>query len=423
MKQVIKHFFVYSGGWLFFKSTHFLLMPWQLKFLSPADLGLVSLCSSFVAIAALLLSCGLRTVFSLEFFHKDEKGRKMLINDLLSIYLCIAVPFLFFFISRTAWVNSTFFQGQLEMVSLILIGIQSFFSFFVDLFYQILVFNKKPLLVAGIQCTSALLIIIFSYKALHQGSGVKGLLVVQTGGLMLMTLIGLGAYIQQKMFCFHDIRRIFISGKAYFLVGLSLLPSIFAGWANASCNRWMLSYFCHLNDVGIYSLLDNVRSFGEIILIYPLTRSYVPFIFEQFIQKKERIPSLDERNKKVMWLLMGIIGMAMVAGNFCIKFFLYRLLPLQYHVVIPYMLFMALSNVFLMGSYFLLCVIQFHKKTGYMISATMLCAGTSGLLSYLLIPRFFLAGATGAYLIGSVVYFGILWLFNRRVHSSLQKTL
>ena len=63
--SVIKHFFIYSFGSFFLRSISMILVPLNMRKLTPTDYGTLSLITAFITIATALIGLGLRQVLSI----------------------------------------------------------------------------------------------------------------------------------------------------------------------------------------------------------------------------------------------------------------------------------------------------------------------------------------------------------------------
>lgn len=106
------------------------------------------------------------------------------------------------------------------------------------------------------------------------------------------------------------------------------------------------------------------------------------------------------------------------AGYSICKPILYYLLPIAYHEAVDYIWFILMGSVFLMGTYFANCLIQYHKKRYFLGFALLLPATLNVALNILLIPQYRIYGCVFATLTSYVSYFALTLWYNKRISTT-----
>lgn len=416
---IIKDFCIYSGGSLLLRGSSLLVAPITLSVLSPAQFGLYALANSFIAIASVLIGLGLRQYLSLEFFHASSMQRREIVNDMIVVYLAIATPCclcmaLAAFLHADALVSAD--ASDSSAYGLIVLSIVScFISFFVELFYQILRYQCKALLLTIVQVSAACVVVISSLILLWAQCGVCGLLFSSMLGMLYGIGIAAWEYYARDCWRSFDWRRGTQKIGYYVARGAPFIPTVLFGWILASSSRWVLARYGSLSDVGIYSLADSVGQLYTLFILYPMSGSYLPHLLMRYAANQHDLGLVERWNMRVMWMSMIAMTCIITIGygvcNSCVR----SLLPVQYHDAASALWFILMANVFLMGTYFATALIQFRKKTSILLVSIGVSATCNLILTLLLVPSFGIRGCLWASLASYVIYFAIILFCNWRL--------
>ena len=410
---VIKNFFIYSFGNIILRGISLFLAPITLTILNPSDYGLLALVNSFTSILAIFLGLGLRQVFSIEYFHHDSFSRRGMINDIISIYLFISIPALIMLGSFISLINQYIFLNSASYALIVISLVFCFIYFFAELFYQVLRYQEKAWYLTLLQTSIALLTIglnLFFLCVLKWG--VLSMIASYALGTLIACLIALKAYYQKiGLSNFYPTKSLKKMGY-YLKFGFPFIPGVLFGWILASGDRWVLARYATLHDVGIYSLADTFGQLYQLLVLIPMSGSYLPHLFKRFADNKDNLASVEHWNRKNMYISM--IGMSgLITGGYLIlKPFLHWFLPIKYHESIDYIWFILMGYVFLMGTYFASSLIQFHKKTYFLAFSLFIPAIFNIILNIILIPYMAIYGCVIATLASYIVYFLITIWYN-----------
>lgn len=388
--------------------------------LTPADFGILSLITSFMSIGTALVGLGLRQAFSLEYFHCDIEHRKKLINAIIVTYCIGGLFFLCCGLCAKNFFMQFFFLNQVSTNTYLLIIGMIFIQFFVELFYQILQYEQRSLLLALLQFYNALSTTILTCIFIWLHRGFVGIVHAQACMLMIIGGVSIHSYIKTKYYSFLKLPT--LSHCTHLIKsGLPFIPTVLFGWILASGDRWILARYATLHDVGIYATADLVSQLFYFAVLYPWSGAYLPYIMNQFTQHKDNVLRIEQWNQKVMWWTMVTMVVLIIAGFIITKPLLFFILPPTYYSAINYMLILLMGQLFLLGSYFAACFIQFHKKSYFLAGALCIPALLNIILNILLIPHFKLFGCTFATLISYVIYFMITLWYNHHLQRHYKK--
>jgi len=412
--SVIKNFFIYSCGSIMLRGMAIFLAPITLHVLTPADYGLFSLVTSFNNIFIACIGLGLRQVFYIEYFHCDDRQRKQMTNTIILLYSLAALPIIGVMLSSTSLINALVFNNNASPSLITLCMFYCFMFFFVELFYQHVQYACKALELTLLQMSVALItllgtVLFLYYLRWH----IYGILLGYILGMLIV--IAIAAYHYRKnnyweTFSFARSRKKILP---YIILGIPFIPSILFAWMLSSGDKWVLTHYATMHDVGIYAIADAFSQLFYMLILYPMSGSYLPWLFKQFAHNKDNLLPTELYNKKIMyWCMLGM-AVAISACYLIFKPVLFWILPHHYHEAIQYIWLILMGNVFLMGTYFSSAIIQFHKKTYFLACALCLPALANVGLNIVLIPHYGIYGCAGATLLAYIGYFLLTLWYNK----------
>lgn len=418
--SIVKNFILYGIGSALAKALLWIAAPIALYTLPPAIMGLWSLCNSFIALGAIFMALGLRQVFFIEYYHKTSHERRGMINEIIILYISYAIPFCVLLWHFRTLINAYFFAGAASAAIIFGCLFACFLSFFTELLYQVLLYSQNTWLLMGIQLGGASITALSSlWVLLYTNTGVLGLVIAQILGLLIVCLCGCVLYFKKMV---HTARPVLSAKKIsrYIIQGIPFIPAVLSFWLLSSINRWLLATYATLDDVATYACAEMVNMLFQMFILYPLTGAYLPHIFAQFAhaKTKEEYYRVDAKNKRYMWLSMGVLVGIGTLGFYSTRSLLYILVPVAYQSIIPYLLLVGIGNIFLMGTYFASAFIQYSKKTLFLAGSLVLTALCTVLLSSTLVRPYGVGGCIIAVVCAYGFYFCITYWYNRRLHYS-----
>jgi O-antigen/teichoic acid export membrane protein len=415
-RPIIIQFFIFSFGVLFTRGISLVFAPITMHILSPTDYGLLALANSFISILSACLGLGLRQALPLFYFEYSRQKKIDLIHDIIYIYTLIALPTLLLILCHLQFINQFIFMSKASYSLLILSLFISCIYFFVELFYQLLQYQQKAWLLTKIQSSIALIIIACNifFLCIMQW-GLISILLGQAIGMTCVLAIGIKTYCQKKVPVLINMHRTVKSMRSYIWYGLPFIPSMLFCTLLSSGDRWVLAYLSSMHNVGIYSLANTLTQLVNMIILYAITGSYMPYLLNKFHAHRETMSSIEQENKKIMWFCMCISFLMLTIGFGCTKSILYWLIPHKFHEAINYMGLLLIGSVFYLGTHFLNCLIQYHKKSRFLGFVLILPACLNIVLNILLVPYFSIYGCVIATLISYIIYFFITLLYNKKL--------
>lgn len=413
---VLHNFVIYTFGALCLGGFSILLAPINMRILSPDEYGVLALMTSCMSIGVTILGFGLRQFLSIEYFHHDVHGQKKLVNQVLIMYLYFAGPLcliaLAFRSHITQWLASHSISPQLFTVALITI----FFSFFAELFYQILRYQQRAWALTFIQTTIALASLAFTITLLlYLGLGVMSTLIGQLVSMCMATGVGFYVYRQEKFSDYFHLKQPKATMLHFLKNGLPFIPAILFGWIISSSDRFVLAQYASMHDVGIYAIADMAGQMFRLLILQSWSGSYLPSILLEYQANKNNLLAIEEKNHKTMWIVLCSLMLILFFGFIITKPLLRIILPQPYHEALHYVLIILAGHIFLLGSYFAASFIQFHKKTYFLAAAFCVPAILNVIFNLLLVERYKIYGCTFATLGSYAIYFFIILWYNARL--------
>ncbi len=421
---IVKHFFIYSFGSLLLRGISIFLAPITMSILAPKDYGIIALANSFVSIVTVFIGLGLRQAFSIEYFHCCNQQRKIMINNMILLYLSFATPPLLFFSFYPSPINKLIFVGKAPNALILLCLAYSFLYFFVEFFYQQLTYMTQAFKMTLIQTSVALLVIGCNLLFLCWFKwGVLSLMAGQVIGLIIVCIIGFKSYFKKSCHLYLNAQRCLQTCGQYLKLGLPFIPGVLCGWIFSSSDRLILARYATMHDVGIYSLASVFGQLFQILILIPTSRAYIPAVLKKFAQNKNNPLPVERWNRKNMLISMTGLAFVISIGYLIYKPILYALLPERYQPAIGYIWMILIGYIFLLGEYFASIFIIFKKKATFQATSLILPSILNVALNMLLIPYFNITGCVIATVVSSATYFGIKLGYNFYLQKNTLSTL
>lgn len=412
--QTAKNFLVYSLGGLILRGANFILLPFITAHLIPAEFGLLSMTRSFVTITTLTLGLGLRQVFGISYFKKNETERKELLYDLVGIYLIVSLPILLLMFTGKSMLNQYLFFGNANHSVLLMVFAICSIYFFSELFYQILRYERRAATLATAQICAAVIRISLIFGLLTwMNAGIAGILFAQLIGLGTVISIGYATYAQQFPSIHWNTKRLFSNIGPYIMQGIAFIPNIIFIWLLGLIDRWYLGKYLSMHQVGLFSMAD---TFGQLLYVAgigPLKAAYFPYIYERFSQNS--FAKTDAWNKRFIVVIMSAAFIITWTGFTFGKPILYRILSKNYHQAFGYIMPIMANYILLLGTALATAPINYCKKM-WVLGCTLIgLIGVKILLNSILIPHTQIYGCLHATALTYLVYFIIILWYSRRL--------
>lgn len=420
LKSVTKQFLIYAAGSIVQRALSFVTYPFLIQYLAPAQMGLVALSNSFIAIVSVLIGCGLRQLYVAECIHISENEQRALLADIVGLYMLVAIIITTILLTWYGIFNKIFFAGASDFALYLMMVIQCGILFFVELFYQILTFQGRSLLLNVVQlivgAATPLLLILCIAKQPH-------------ALMYMMVIVGITACVafyalvflwRTKIFQDISTGRITNLWLSYLKRGAMFVPTVLAGWLFSSIARWCLAGYSSLDQVGVYAIAEMSGVVIQILLLQSLAASYLPQTLLRFAQGNPK--AVERINMQFMGAMMAFLTLILSLGYWLGSSSLYALLPVAYRPALPYGLIIGYAHVFLAGSYCTTIYMQYCKRMDLLVWIIGITTAVLGIISFLLIPYHAIAGASWTLLIAYAFYFTLTLGCNYLLHTGKLKS-
>jgi O-antigen/teichoic acid export membrane protein len=385
---------VYGLGDLVTSIASFLLLPLYVRYLTPDDYGVISLLLTIEAVSKIVFRWGLDSAFMRLYYDcPDEASQQRLTSSIFwflvgtnGLALAIALMFAPQLASHLFGVEHTT-TLRLMLVNTFVVG----FYFFP--FNTLRILGKPPQFAALTFSRTVATLALRIFWIVFWRLGVLGIVLAD----LVVTAVFTG--ILWRWFT-PLLRWRFSWGvmKDALRFGLPRLPHGIAHQITAVGDRYILSHYVALRDLGIYSI---GASFGLAVKLFLAAFEYawVPFCYEQAKEPDAKTTFSVVTTYTLAVLVLLAAGLSAIARD------IVRLMtaPQFYEAarVIPWIAI----GVVLQGFYQLTSIgINITKRTAYTPIVTGAAAATSLTANFLLVPRFGILGAA----VSNVCAYGML---------------
>jgi O-antigen/teichoic acid export membrane protein len=411
MSRTVSHLFrnllVYGAGDAATSIIGFLLLPVYVRYLSPSDYGVIALLLTVEVGIKIVFRWGVDASFMRLYYDcRDDRDRQRLASTLFFPLLAVNGLLLAAALAAAPWLSLRLFDTQGYATPLRLVFCTTFLGGFYFLPFHIL-------RIAGRSTT----FIALTVSAQAATLGLKLLLVVGVGmgvlGVVLADfVVALGFTVRLIPFYAPLIRPMFSGAllREALRFGLPRLPHGIAHQVIAVSDRYLLSAFVSLRDVGIYSIGASF-ALGLKLFLSAFENAWAPFYFATM-----REPNAKETLSRVTtyaWAALVLLaaGLTAVADD------VVRLMTTAdfygASAVIPW----VAAGVVFQGVYLLTSIgLNITKQTKYYPISTSIAAFTSVAANLLLIPRFGAIGAAWANTLSYAVLAATAMRFSQRAY-------
>lgn len=402
---MLKQFLIYSASAILLRLITAGSVLAAIKFIPPAQFGLLALLNNLIIFLPIILGLGLRQVLAIEFFA--HKSPWKLIWELVTIYLAFALPVITLLFLNLNNLNQLLFFGQIDRVALALALLTSLLNFFPELLFQLLRFQNQALKLATIQIMmGATLAGTTIYLLKFCNLGLASVIWAQ-----FITQLLAAGYFSYLLIINKPVIQDINKTISYLKTGLPFVPNIIFAWLIMACNRWLLNWQLDLKDVGLYSLAENISLIFQALITQPMMHSFLPYVFKKFAQNPNYIVQLDRQYTR--WSCYFIIFFAITTplGFMIFRPVLCYVLPAKYLVALPLITPLLIAQVIFAGTYLTSASVQYRKKTHYLAILMATSALLAILLNLWLIPTYGIWSCVIAANCAYLCYFSLIQVF------------
>jgi O-antigen/teichoic acid export membrane protein len=411
LKSAAKHTAIFGLGDLLNRVIGLVLLPIYLRYLSPADYGLLELLGILSLLLGMIILQGIPTASfkGVNHTYLNSKDDQKEVVGTAYLYLSLS-SFIYFaacFLLSDYISNILFSEGDYsKLVKIVFItGFFNTLNNIPGVVFRAYLRSLKAIVVSflnfGLNCALKIYFVVFL------GMGVEGIL---WGGLITAVIF----FFVSPVLIWQDIKwKIsFNKLKPMLSYGWPLIPGAIAGGILNGADRLCLEYFSTRSQLGIYSLGFQLAAAINFLFLGPFQKTWPALFF----------PIADQPDAPK---ILGRFSTYFFCVGFCLSLFLIcmakpllmLIAPVDYlsaYLVVPILVVALLLN----GFQHLLNVGIFVKdQTKYAPLIVIAGATINVLLNVILIPAYGIFGAGIATLISSFVMVILSYALNKRFYT------
>ena len=386
LKQFAGHSIIYGLGEVLYKGVVFLLLPVYLKYLSPAEFGVLEAITVTRDIGFAFLAIGIPSAFLKYYFEKsDLHYQKTVISTAFWLYILILVPIPFVLIVFDTPLSNLILKTDRYAVCFSILAVNIFLIAFRRIPLTLYRAQNRPLKYTSITFVVGCLTLLSNiYFVVFLNKGVEGVLWGNFCGGMFGILLVLPDVREHVSFKIQtELLKKMMSYGIPISISIFLYNTIFMN------DRYFLAQFSTLDELGKYALGTKFSKLLLVFFVTPFQLNWVPFILDN---KKEA-------NHQEIYAKVGSIFYYMGIN---LVFFLSLFSPLVISLIAPESYFDVYPVIPILSFAALLSGVEFIFKAGILLSentAVITKIAAIGLvislgLNFLLIPHYGMYGAS-----------------------------
>jgi len=398
-----KHTLIYGIGSSLTAIGGFLLIPLYTHVMTTSEYGILELLGRTADILLLIIMVGVRQAFIRFYFDSDTHEWHQTVVATTAAFLIFSsiITICLFFPFKNV-VAGLLFKDPLIGVffTYVLLWIPVDLLFKVGMTHlQIQIKSKTYILINFIQFAAMMssnIALVYYFRM-----GIRGVLITN---LWVSSILGSAFLLYYVKWT--KVKISFSLLKKLLKFGFPYLPTAFFGYIIHNGDRYFLTLYSSLDEVGIYALAFKIGMFGVLVIMEPFGRVWTPFLFDNYNKKDG--PDLISK-------VFAIFTLIVVAAGLGVSIAAPIVIPIisgeAFHKASKLIPLICLAAVFYDMAMLADAGILISKKTGYkpFIFATAAIAGI--ILNYSLIPHF---GAMGAAIAIPITFF-VLFIVNYSV--------
>ena len=408
LRFLLKHSSVYGLGTIFAQAAGFLLLPFYMNFLTPADYGVAAIVETSITIIGIMVSMDLNQAIARFYAEgRDEKEKGLIISTsyVINALLCVIfIPILLLFsvpLSELLFGRNDY--GKYFMIS----STALFIGFFVSIGFSYLILRAKSSTFVFLSILNTIMLIMLNiYFIAFRHTGLIGifysalitktfLAVVISAPILIKTGLGFSSRLGIAMVRFS------------MPLGFS---SIFRVLTNES-DRFFINYFFSPFETGIYAVAGKIAMGVHILLTSTFLQSFQPIRY--VIAKEEGGPRTYGSIFEQYLLAIGAFGLFIsIFSDEIIRF----MAADEFRPSARYIPPLILSWILFGMKYHLENGILISMKSRYIFYISAASSVTNIVLNLILIPRWGLWGAVASSNVSNALLAGVSFVMSQRLY-------
>ncbi len=406
-KQLIQHSFIYMVGTILTGIVSFVLIPIYTRVFSTTDYGILDVVLITAKVVISLSVLGLYAGLSMFYFHeKNEEEKKTMVSSNFIFLLSVTVILCLITIFFSKEIANIFLKNSAYGIYLILAVATVPFTTIISFCSTLYRLSFQPVKYFYIILGNLLFGTVLSiYLVVFKEMGLFGVLYGSLISSIIFSFWGL--YLTKNQFNWNfSLQKI----KDLLKFGLPLAPTGLMVWVIDSSNRYFLSYFRNVSDVGLYSV---GFKFAAILLLVTSAFRLANAPFQYSISRENRVKEIYA--KTLTYYMFATLFLAVGISIFS-KELVSLFTPLEYlngyQVIAPLAFSFLVFGIYqIAGIGLMLC-----KKTYYVTYSLGIASLASVLLNFFLIPYFGIVGAAFANLLAYLIGLSLIHFWNQKYY-------
>lgn len=406
---LIKNTSFYTLGTILPKIGAFVFLPIYLKYMSPADYGIISSLYIFGTVLTIVFTLSIpRALYRIYYDYRIERKKKQLIGTaVISVFVISIISFLFIFLFRSS-IGSIY--SSIAFYPYFLYAVLAFlFISFHSIPQTILQIKEKALSFVLLNLS---LFFVKSTYILYNVAYLKEGAVGYLKADLITDLIFIPIYYYniRKFFSFY---WSFSMLKNLLLFSIPIIPGMLSAWILNLSDRIFIERNFDTYQVGIYSLGYQIA--GLVLLFTSAFKSaYDPYFYKiaNTYDSKTAKEKLFKTNYVFILILMFVTFIVAFFSTEAIQIFFSKKYLISAQVV-PIVL---LGYLFSQNSALLNNMVYQMKKTKLLMYLTLFSALINVSLNFILIPKYGILGAAWTTAISFFVIFILSYILALRYY-------
>jgi O-antigen/teichoic acid export membrane protein len=402
---------IYSFGNLANKIVGFLLLPLYTHYLPLSEYGVLGLVEPFTQLLFTSLGLGMNSAY-LRWYSivKDSGEKKEIFFNSNIVIILNALFFLTIFIFNSEYISIFLFESTKYGTILKISFFNVFFLIVNPLMFSTLRIEGKALQYSVIRLIQFVINLILNiYLIVYLEYGLISIFISQLVSSALVFIYFIPAYIRLS-----KIRLRFDIIKQMISFGIPLIPVGISNLVITMLNRYILDHFSDLDTVGLFSFSYRISNTLKIIILESLTLSLTPVLYKRLAEKGGK-RFVQKNYVYTSFLVMSVYIFFSSFSRELIYFVAQSKAYYNAYILIP---FLGLAFLFNSLNYFYNILLSYAKKTKIIAGITILSAGISIGINYLLIPLFGAYGAAGALILSAMVIFILMRYYTGPIYGA-----
>ncbi len=403
-----KHTIIYGIGNALTAIGAFILIPLYTHVLATKEYGILELLNRTGDILILIIVMGVRQAFIRFYFDSDqEEWHKKVIATTIGFLLVSSVVSIMIFYPFREMVAELLFNDPLIGIYFLYIFIWIPLDLMVNVgmtHLQIQMKSTKYVVINFIKFFSYVgsnVVLVYYFKM-----GILGVLVTN---IWVSGMVGLGFLIYYMRWTKFQMSLSLLKDLLKF--GLPYLPTAIFGYIIHNGDRYFLTLYTSLEEVGIYALGFKIGMFGLALVVEPFGRVWSPFLFDNYDK-----PDGPELISKVFTIYTLIVVSVALGISIAAPFVIPIISGEAYHSAFKIVPLICLAAIFYDLAIMADAGILIKKKTQYKPLIFGIAALVGIIPNFILVPQFAGMGAAAALVITFVALFIINFSISNRFY-------